>query len=315
MADGPLVSVIIPTYNNAALVSDAIESVLAQTYRNREIVVVDDGSTDDTASRLERFGAKINLIRREHGGPAVARNAGIRASRGELVGFLDSDDVWRPEKLELSVPALLAGSEIGVVYTALRIHEMDTGRSYLLRQYTMSGRMARELFIECRGVNTSTLLVRRSSLEAVGHFDEDLFRAQDWDMMIRLAEQFEYAHVQEVLTERRLHAGSLSVTHAHLYAEYNLRVIRKALARRPDLYADLEDDALAHAHFRFGMGHYRGYRMGEARREFGRSLSHRWRAKTLNYLLRACLPGAIVRPLRKIRLASMGTRRHRGGSA
>ena len=82
---------------------------------------------------------------------------------------------------------------------------MDTGRKYLLPQYTLSGNLARDLFLECKGVNTSTLVVRRAALEKVGLFDEELFRAQDWDLMVRLAEQFHYLHVPEALTERRLH--------------------------------------------------------------------------------------------------------------
>ena len=297
------VSAVIPTHNNADMVTEAVESVLAQTYPEREVIVVDDGSTDDTTSRLSRFGEKVTVIRQEHKGPAVARNAGIRAARGEWVAFLDSDDLWLPEKLNRCVEVLREHPAVGVVYTALRIHEMDTGRRYVLPQYTLSGKMARELFVECRGVNTSTLVVRRSCLERIGGFDEELFRAQDWDLMIRLAEEFEYARVPEILTERRLHARSLSVTHADLYAEYNLRVIRKAVARRPDLYADLEREALCRARFRFGMAHYRGFRMAEARREFKKSLSHRWNGKALDYLLRACLPAGLVKGLRKFRLA------------
>jgi len=306
----PLVSVVIPTYNHAALAPEAVESALAQTWRNVEVIVVDDGSTDDTQLRLARFGSRISAIRQEHRGPAVARNAGIRASKGELIGFLDSDDLWMPEKAERSVTAFESDPALGVTYTAVRIRELDTGRKYLLPQYTMSGNMARDLFLECKGVNTSTLMVRRAALEEVGLFDEELFRAQDWDLMIRLAEKFPYRHIPEVLTERRLHGGSLSVTHQDLYAEYNLRVIRKAVARRPDLYAALEAEALSRAHFRFGMAHYGDYRMPPARAEFRRSLRYRWNWRTFNYLLRAHLPKAVVRRLRSIRLAAMSGSAH-----
>jgi glycosyltransferase involved in cell wall biosynthesis len=310
VASEPLVSVVIPTHNNAALVVEAVESVLAQTWRNVETIVVDDGSTDGTGARLARFGSRILLIRQQHRGPAVARNAGLRAARGELIGFLDSDDLWMPEKLARCAPAFAGESEVGVVYTALRIHELDTGLEYLLPQYTMSGWMARDLFVECKGVNTSTLVVRRAALDKVGRFDEELFRAQDWDLMIRLAEQFKYAHVPEVLTERRLHRGSLSVTHRNLYAEYNLRVIRKAAMRRPDLYARLEPEAMARAHFRFGMSHYGEYEMAAARREFRRSLRRRWNWRAFNYLLRAHLPVAVVRRLRRLRAGLSDEKSH-----
>ena len=303
MASEPLVSAVIPTYNNGPLVTEAVESALAQTYSNKEVIVVDDGSTDDTISRLNKFGSDITVIRQEHAGPPVARNAGIRASRGEFVAFLDSDDLWMPEKMARCLPPFERNPRVGVVYTAVRITEMESGLQYLLPQYTLSGNMARKLFLECHGVNTSTLMARRSLLDEVGMFDEELFRAQDWDLMIRMAEAADYAHVDEVLTERRLHSRSLSVTHANLYADYNLRVIRKALARRPDLYEDIGNDSLSRAHFRFGMGHYAEFHMAEARREFWKSLSCRWNAKALNYLIRAALPTALIRTLRAARLA------------
>ncbi len=308
MAD-PLVSIVIPTYNRALLGPDSVRSALSQSYPRCEVIVADDGSTDDTVARLEReFGAAIRIVRQQHAGPAVARNAGIHASTGELVAFLDSDDIWMPEKLERCVPALLARPEIGVAYTALRIRELDSGRAYLQPQYTLSGPIARELFLECKGVNTSTLLARRSCLEKVGGFDEEFFRVQDWDLMLRLAEVTEYVHVPEVLTERRLHAQGLSVTHQELYARFNLLVLQKALARRPDLYRPLAAEALSRAHYRFGMLHYGDYRMAEARAEFRRSLSHRWNRLAADYLLRACLPVGWVRRLRARRLAAQEKR-------
>jgi len=302
VAADALVSAVIPTYNHAALAPDAVESALAQTWPRVEVIVVDDGSTDDTLARLARFGGRITVLRQEHRGPAVARNAGIRASRGEWIAFLDSDDLWMPEKIARCVAALEGAPNAGVAYTAVRIHELDTGRRYPLPQYTMSGNLARDLFLECKGVNTSTLVVRRAALDKVGLFDEEFFRAQDWDLMVRLAEQYGYVHVPEILTDRRLHAGSLSVTRQDLYAKYNLLVIQKALARRPDLYSGLAADSLSRAHFRFGMAHYADFRMADARGEFRRSLRYRWNWKAADYLLRSHLPKAVVRKLRRIRM-------------
>lgn len=299
----PLVSVIIPAWNNAPMAAEAVESALAQTYPRVEVVVVDDGSNDDTPERLAAFGSRITLIRQAHKGPAVARNAGIRASHGDFIGFLDSDDLWMPEKVEHCVARLLADTEVGVVFTGVRIHETDAGRKYLLPQYTHDGWMARDLFLECRGVNTSTLLVRRTCLEKVGLFDEDFFRAQDWDLMVRLAEICRYARVPEVLTERRLHPRNLSVTHRDLYAKYNLMVLQKAVARRPDLYQELEAEALSRAHFRFGMLHYADFRMAEARAEFRRSLKYRWKWGVFGYLARTVLPISVVRRLRAVKIA------------
>jgi len=310
VADAPLLSAVIPTFDNADMVVEAVRSVLDQTWPRVEAVVVDDGSTDDTLDRLGAFGDRIRIVRQEHRGPAVARNAGIRASAGEYIGFLDSDDLWMPEKVEKSVDALRSNPEAGVAYTGVRIRETDTGRAYPLAQYTTSGWMARDLFLECKGVNTSTLVVRRECLDAVGGFDEEFFRAQDWDIMVRLAEKFQYVHVPDALTERRLHNRSLSVTHQDLYAKYNLLVIRKALARNPELYETLKDDALARAYHRFGMLHYAEFRLKEARAEFRRSLSHRWHIAVASYFLRTFLPVGLIRRLRRLRMRSSAPKPH-----
>jgi len=305
MSDAPLISAVIPTYNSASFAEEAVESVLAQTWPAVEVIVVDDGSTDDTAARLARFAERVNLVRQEHRGPAVARNTGLRVAKGEFVAFLDADDLWMPEKLERSIAPLQADSSVGVVYTGVLMHDTESGRKYPLRQYTLNGWIAKNLFMECRGVNTSTLVVRRDAVDRVGGFDEEYFRAQDWDIMVRLAEHVKYAHVPEMLSERRLHPASLSVARRDLYAKYNLLVIRKAVARRPDLYAPLEAEALARAHFRFGMAHYADFAMMKARTEFKKSLGLRWKWRTADYLMRTRLPVSLIRHLRQRRLGGV----------
>jgi glycosyltransferase involved in cell wall biosynthesis len=311
VVDAPLVSVVIPTHNSVDLAPEAVESVLAQTYEPLETVVIDDGSTDETVAQLERFSPRITLIRQEHQGPAVARNAGLRASHGEIVAFLDSDDIWMPEKLKKCVAALQAHPEAGVIYTALDIHQLETGLRYRQQQYTHSGWMAQALFTECRGVNTSTLVVRRKCIDEVGPFDEEFFRAQDWDLMLRLAEVFPYVHLPQPLTERRLHNKSLSVTHAHLYKKYNLLVLEKALARRPEVYQAIKDRAFCLAYLRFGLSHYGEFRMSEARGEFRRALAAQWNHQAFSYWLRTWLPVSLVRMLRRIRLGMRSHREHR----
>ncbi len=302
MNSRPLVTAVIPTYNNAELVTDAVDSVLEQTWKEIEVIVVDDGSTDDTPRRLAEYGSRIRVIRQENLGPPVARNAGIKAGRGEFVAFLDSDDLWLPRKVELSVRPLLHDPKIGVVYTDFRVLELGTGKRYQVPSYRRGGWMARDLFRECRGVSTSSLVVRRTCFDKVGLFDEELFRAQDWDMIVRLAEQFRYHFVEDILLERRLHRASLSVRHADKYAPYNLKVIEKAAARRPDLYSPLRRDALARAHYRFGMAHYEAYGMRNARRQFLMSLGLRLNAASMNYLARTFLPVRCIAWLRALRL-------------
>ncbi len=303
MSDGPFVSVIIPTYNNSMLVVEAVESVFAQTYKPVELVVVDDGSTDDTAERLRAYEGRLTLIRQVHRGPAVARNAGIRASKGAIVAFLDSDDVWKPAKLERCAGELVGNADVGVVYTGVRVLDLTTQQEQYAPCYDISGMISREMFLECRGVNLSAITTWRRCLDEIGLFDEELFRAQDWDLFIRLAERYAYGFVPEVLTIRRVHAGGLSVVRRDLYRGYNLRVIQKAAQRRPDLYAPLVNEALSRAHFRFGMHGYAEFDMRSARQDFLRSLRLKLNWNALNYFLRTFLPVKLVARLRKMKQA------------
>ena len=298
MSDRPLVSVVIPTYNNAALASEAVESVLAQSYKPVEIFVVDDGSTDETRSALERYAKRVNLILQEHKGPGAARNQGILHSTGEYIAFLDSDDIWYPRKLEVCIAALEQEHAYGAVYHDYLIVDTERHKRYAIPHYEISGWIARDLFVENLGFHTSTVVARRSCFDRIGLFDEELIRAQDWDMWLRVAEEYPVLYVGELLAERRLHPGGLSVVKQDLYAEYNLRTIHKAAERRPDLYAEVEKGSLSNAHFRFGLDQYRFFRKREARREFTRSLRLRWNARALDYYLRSLLPTALIKTLR-----------------
>ena len=297
MDERPLVSAIIPAYNNGDLAAEAVQSVLAQTYRPVECVVADDGSTDGTLERLSAFGDKIRLVPCKHRGIPFTRNAAIEASAGEILAFLDADDLWMPEKLDRCVPRLLSGAETGVVYTRVEVHDLAKRQRYELPVYDKEGDLARDLFVECR-MSTSSLVVKREALDKVGLFDEELLRAQDWDLMVRLAEAYAFAYVPEPLTVRRLHSGNISVRRSDLYAKYNLMVIQKALARRPDLYGDLEALSLARAHTRFGLEHYRRFEMRPARAEFARSLRRKFTGEAFKYWTRTFLPAPLVRRLR-----------------
>ena len=168
VAADALVSAVIPTHNHGALVPEAVESALAQTWPKVEVIVVDDGSTDDTLARLARFGkaglrssGRSTAARRSRATPASARRGAngsgswIRTTCGCR---RRSPGAWRRSRI---------ARDAGVAYTAVRIHELDTGRKYPLPQYTMSGNLARDLFLECKGVNTSTLVVRRAALDKV----------------------------------------------------------------------------------------------------------------------------------------------------
>jgi len=188
------VSVIIPTYNRAHLIGRAIQSGLAQTYRDFEIIVVDDGSTDDTESVVRGFeDGRIRYVRLpENKGGNAARNAGIEAAGGRFIAFLDSDDEYLPARLEKTVPVLAAAPErVGVVYSNFLI----TRGGYLTRG--VSGDIyAHEL--QYNYVSVCGALIKRECL-AGNPFDEELPAFQDWELWIRLAKQYHFLYVDEPL--------------------------------------------------------------------------------------------------------------------
>ncbi|MGQ9690926.1 MAG: glycosyltransferase family 2 protein [Thermoproteota archaeon] len=194
MTSSPKVSVIIPTYNRANCVGDAIRSVLDQTYKDFEIIVVDDGSTDNTSEVLAEFGDKIHVIRQENAGVSAARNAGIKAARGEWIAFLDSDDIWEPQKLEVQVRDLEAHPEV-VAHEVDAIIELSSGgninlfklrglseefKKHPLRERPLIDVLIVQMFTPC-------CLVRKEILDKVGYFDEDLSIHEDWNLLARVA--------------------------------------------------------------------------------------------------------------------------------
>ncbi|WP_324667972.1 glycosyltransferase family 2 protein [Geochorda subterranea] len=198
----PLVSVIIPTYNNAHVLPRAIRSVLAQTYSNWELIVVDDGSSDNTAEVMGQFeDPRIRYIRHDNPGmgPGAARNTGLRLAQGDYVAFLDSDDEWLPEKLEAQLGVFKRASErVGVVYCGvLRVYD-GTGfrRTHIPRVRGMALQDALALEVGC---TPSTTMVRRAYLSQVGLFDESLMTGEDLDMWLRLARVCYFDFTEHVL--------------------------------------------------------------------------------------------------------------------
>ncbi len=213
---GNLVSVVIPVYNRASLIVDALNSVLAQTYRPLEIIVVDDGSTDRTPDVVQHWIETVctnkkaimaRLIRQEKKGGNAARNRGIKESMGEFVAFLDSDDIWLPRKLEKQIPHF-SDPEIGAVYCGLQQVDLATGKVWPVcpRKYP-SGWLLRQLLIKDVTAPTSTFVIRKEVFSKVGTFDERLLARQDWDMWIRIAAVYKIGVVPEVLVHYRHHLG------------------------------------------------------------------------------------------------------------
>jgi glycosyltransferase involved in cell wall biosynthesis len=230
----PLISVVIPCYNYGCFVINAVESVLVQSYSNREIIVVDDGSTDDTGQRLRPYLDRICYIHQKNAGPSAARNTGIRAAAGEWIAFLDADDVWHPRKLELQMRCLQGQPpEVGLLATDVFTDQrtawpvVDETRANVLH-YSLD-----DIVGTCRFGPSSTV-IRKSCLEAVGLFDPALRSAEDRDIWIRLASHCKLAKLSLPLLFYRIHSASLSNRSTQI-EENELLVLNKAMAEIPAL--------------------------------------------------------------------------------
>jgi glycosyltransferase involved in cell wall biosynthesis len=208
----PAVSVVIPAYNVAWCVRKAIDSALAQSWSDREIVVVDDGSTDDTTAVLASYGDAIRVVVQRNGGMSNARNAGIRAARGEFIAFLDADDWWLPAKLERQVALLRARPEIGFCSCTVRVEDLEGRLLNLWSCPKVEGSFVAHLFRHGADVpgSCSAVLARRALVEAAGGFDESLRGMEDPDLWIRLAAVTEYVCLPEPMAVILRRPGSVS---------------------------------------------------------------------------------------------------------
>ena len=198
----PLVSVIIPAYNRAHLIEQAIKSVLKQTYSNIELIIVDDASTDDTETVIKNIdNAGIKYIKQEQNkGAAAARNRGIRESNGEFISFLDSDDTYQPEKIEKQVKAILSAPEkAGAVYCGINKIDYESGRKIgekIHRTDFYNNFKNGSFFLT---PTTGTVLARKEALITIGGFDETLPAHQDTEIAIRFCQKYDYLLLDECL--------------------------------------------------------------------------------------------------------------------
>ena len=202
-------SVVIPSYNAAASVAEAVRSVLAQTRPADEVLVIDDGSTDGTAASLADFGPPVRAIRQANGGVSAARNRGAREATGELIAFLDADDVWHPRKLELQVPALLADPPLGLLGTATFAWP---GVAPPLAESVAAARPValRDLAVR-NSFTASSVVARADVLRRAGEFDPRQQGTEDHDLWLRVAAVARVANLPVPLTGYRVAAaGSLS---------------------------------------------------------------------------------------------------------
>jgi len=236
----PLVSVIIPTYNHARFIVPAVQSVLAQTYPHVEIIVVDDGSTDETAQVLASFAGRMRLVQQANAGVSAARNHGFALAQGEYLTFLDADDLFLPEKLARDVALLEADAVVGVAYCSW-LYVAEDGKQVLgeLRPQKF-GHLLEDLLLRRFHCVPGAATIRRTALERVGLFDVNCPAAADTDLWVRLAYAgYTFACIDEPLFLYRSVSGSMSRQLAQQERDEFARL--NAFFARPDLRTEVRD--------------------------------------------------------------------------
>ncbi len=224
------VSIIIPTYNRREFLRKALDSVLRQTYPYFEIIVVDDGSNDGTADMLTSYGSSIKYLHQNNQGPAAARNTGVKASRYDLVAFLDSDDCFTESKLEIHVAAMEDQPEYLISHT----DEIWYRRGTLLNQKKKHKRPDGQIFANCLplcAVGMSTTMVRKSLFDKVGLFDEELPCCEDYDLWLRASIHLPFLLINQPLTIKDGgRPDQVSFIHRVGMDRFRIRSIQKVLS-------------------------------------------------------------------------------------
>jgi len=284
----PLVSIIIPTYNRASIILTAVASVEQQTFTDYEIIVVDDGGSDDTRGLLEsRHNDKIIYLRKEtNQGLAAARNTGMQAARGEYLAFLDDDDAWLPEKLALQIPILQQNPATGMVhcgYTEIDEH----GRVLRRVQPDKKGRVYHRL-LYYNNIVLSGVVVRKGLAARVGCFDENLSGCADWDLWLRIARCCDIDFVDAPLVTYRIHSDNMH-KNIHGMETDTFRILEK---HAPDMPA-LERNRIYSEHaIIYARQYYRAGNMQDCKRLLHTALTH-------DPLMTILVPEATVREREK----------------
>jgi glycosyltransferase involved in cell wall biosynthesis len=303
----PSVSVVIPSYNSSRYLAEAIDSVLAQTYQDFEIIVIDDGSTDSTAELVAGYGDRVRYYQQHQRGPAAARNLGIRSARGRYVAFQDADDLWMPDKLAKQMALLERRPELAMVFcghTAFDVEGPVTWcRGLEKRRWLMKGDVVQNIFLNSE-IGTPTVMVRRDVFDSVGGFDEDLQIGEDDNLWMRIASAYPVELLDEPMAAVRVHSKGIS---RHPLTTYSAQLLQLQLlpVRYPALTQRLKpvlSIKRGQVHYELGLHHFSNNELKEARAAFGKAFrANPWQwLFSYRYLL-TLLPHAWVRAIRRLK--------------
>ena len=253
-----LISVIIPTFNRENLIKDAINSVLEQTYQNFEILIIDDGSTDDTSDVVKSIGdTRIKYIYQENAGVSRARNNGIENAQGEYIAFLDSDDFWHPEKLEKQATVLDQNSDADIVTNSSQYQTFQNDLICIKNNLAKNQKEVISMMLLCQDMvytGTPVLCVRKRIFEKSGVFDEEMRFCEDWDLFFRMALVGKVYNIPEILTYVRSHKDNVTKTSSvNKFKEGKLRFLNKAFSNEllPSDMLQLKKRAYSYAWWSF----------------------------------------------------------------
>jgi glycosyltransferase involved in cell wall biosynthesis len=294
----PAVSVVIPIFNGEQYLRKTLESVFAQTYRNYEVICVDDGSTDGSPAILQSYAGSVTVLRQANAGQSAARNAGVRSARGNYVAFLDQDDLWYAHKLERQVRVL--DDQPDVVLVHCDEDWIDPSGTVLRRGVTGANRVSRHEALltklmgkEASFIMPSAMLIRRETFERIGGFDSSLQGYEDFDLCIRLRLQGLFVFQEESGICYRMHSGGFNRMGGERLFVSGERFYR----RLESLFADnhskrvIVNQLLAQLYSDWGKSKMRSSARSEGRRLLLRSLHyHPWRLRTYSRLFRSLLP-------------------------
>ncbi len=292
----PQVSVIIPVHNRAEFLTEAVNSVLNQTWTDFEIIVVDDGSTDGTRDAAMLYGDRIRYFYKDHEGPSKARNFGALKACGNFLAFLDSDDTWEPNKLEVQMRFLQSHSDVRLV--SCGSYALGSSRK---RKVALKGDRVGDLFLDLYQrsfINTSGVVLNRDCFFQVGPFDETIQTAEDYDLWLSVARHFPIAHLDAPLVGIRKHPEELSKNKLEL-RKNAMGVLQKHFdpMRVP---GRIYRKRLADVFLYLGRGYLRIGDFKAARESFGRSLRLTpFRIRSIRYYVRGLLLHQKGRPGRE----------------
>ena len=229
----PSISVVVPAYNAAETVAATVSSVLGQTFTDFELIVIDDGSTDATLRCLEEVhDSRLRVFSYPNAGLPAARNRGIARATGEFITFVDADDLWTPDKLELQLQALLRNPRASIAYSWTAFVDRDGKFLFAKEPCYLEGDVYRDLLLGCFVASGSNIMARRSCVDVVGGFDTSLPAAQDWDLCLRMAVHGEFVLVPRYQVLYRIWEGAMS-SNARRIEQSCVRVCEREFIRAP----------------------------------------------------------------------------------